>query len=424
MLSRKDLAELIDSERHAHLSFLQSLIRTPSANPPGDTREAVKVVQQYLTKNSIQSELIAPKPEAPNLVSLLQEDDTQRLGRRLVLNGHIDHFPISDRSQWHSDPYSGHIKDGFVHGCGAVDMKAGTAASIIAFSYMHRFRTQLLGQCALEVVSDEETGGRFGTRYLLEQDGRKETWKGDCMLNAEPGGLDSIRFGEKGTLRMTFRVDTQGGHGAYTHRDEGAIRIAARLIDRLVALEGLRGEGMDAKLQDYLQRPDVRRVADRIMGSGAADSMLKPTVNIGTIIGGAKVNMIPASCVFEVDVRLPVSLEAETVLGKIDRILSDVPEASYTVQDAATNPAAASSIDHALVDLIQRNAGCVRGTKPLPICSLGATDCKHFRYHGIPAYSYGASPETMAQKNERVSVQDFLDTVKVHTLVAWDYLSG
>ncbi|KAK5114058.1 hypothetical protein LTR85_010364 [Meristemomyces frigidus] len=424
MLSSKDLAGLVDSERDAHLAFLQALIRTPSANPPGDTWKAVKVVQQHLVEHGIQFGIIAPERKAPNLVSLLHEHDTHAQGRNLVLNGHIDNFPVSDPSQWQRDPYSGDIENGYVHGCGTVDMKAGTAASIIAFTYMHRFHSQLSGQCVLEVVSDEETGGKFGTRHLLEQDERKEVWRGDCVLNAEPVGVDSIRFGEKGTLRMSFRVDTQGGHGAYIHRGEGAIRIAARLIDRLVALEDLHGEGMDAELQKYLQRPDVRQAADSIMGAGAADSMLKPTVNIGTITGGAKVNMIPSSCIFEADIRLPIGLKAETVLTKIDSIISDIPEASYSVQDAATNPAAASPIHHELVDLLQRNAETVRGSRPLPICSMGATDCKYFRYHGVPAYTYGPSPETMAQKDEKVLVQEFLDTVKVHTLTAWAYLGG
>jgi len=428
MFSKNDLIRLIDNEQEQHITFLQSLIRTPSSNPPGDTRNATKVVQRYLEQYGIKTDIIAPKPEAPNLVSFLHNPaGAAGPQRRLVLNGHIDHLPVNDSDQWHRPPYSGDISNGFLHGRGAVDMKAGTAASIIAFTYLHRFRSALsqIGTCcALEVVSDEETGGKFGTRYLLEQDGRHELWKGDCVLNAEPGGLQSIRFGEKGTLRITFTVRTRGGHGAYLHREEGAVRIASRLIDRLVGLETLRGEGMDGELRRYLQRADVRRVADGIMGEGAADSMVKPTVNVGTIQGGVKVNMIPASCVFEVDIRLPIGLTAATVLAKIGELIVDVPEASYMVQQAATNPAAASSVDHELVRLLQMNAADVRGCKPLPIPSLGATDCKHFRYHDVPAYSYGPSPATQAERDERVSVQDFLDTVKVHTLVAWDYLAG
>lgn len=416
---------LIDSERDAHVHFLRALVRTPSPNPPGNTKEAIELVRSHLAERDIASSIIAPKEESPNLVAIVRGHVTNNeKPYNLVLNGHIDHFPVRDKGQWQRDPYSGDVEDGYIHGRGGVDMKAGTAASIIAFTYMQRFQKQLRGQCTLEVVSDEETGGKYGTKYLLEQDSDRETWKGDCVLNAEPSGLSSIRFGEKGTLRITFGVRTQGGHGAYVHRNEGAIRVAARLIDRLVSLEELGGEGMDSELHKYLQQRDVRDTADDIMGKGAANSMLKPTVNIGTIEGGAKVNMIPASCAFEVDIRLPIGLTADVVLRKIDDLLADIPEASYTVQTAASNPAAVSPRAHELVQVVQRNAMRTRVNMPVPIVSLGATDCKHFRYRGVPAYSHGPSPATMAEKDERVSVEEFLDCVKVHTLTAWNMLGG
>lgn len=407
-------------------SYRLSFRYLPAIRPVTPARPS-DFIQRYLSDQRISSEIIAPKSETPNLVSTLQgsTESQPSIGlRNLVLNGHIDAFPVNEDEQWQRDPFSGDIADGFVHGRGSVDMKAGTAADIIAFTYLHRFKSQLSGQCTLEVVSDEETGGRYGTRYLIERDDCKNVWRGDCVLNAEPGGVDSIRFGEKGTLRMSFEVKTLGAHGAYIHRSEGAIRIAARLVTQLLTLEDLHGDGMDPDLCQYLQRNDVRAVADGIMGEGAADSMLKPTVNIGTIRGGVKVNMIPSYCTFEADIRLPIGSTKETVLAKINDILQHTPEASYTVQEAATNPSAASPIDHELLRLLQTNAELVRGKKTLPICSLGATDCKFFRFNSVPAYSYGPSPETMAQVDERVSVLEFLELVKLHTLTAWDYLDG
>ena len=291
MTTKQDLLRLVDKDRDAHVEFLSSLIRIPSGNPPGDTRNAVTFVQQHLTSCGISSEVIAPKTESPNLVATLQEAGGFReseSSRNLILNGHIDVFPVDPNEKWEREPLSGDIDGGFVHGRGGVDMKAGTAADIIAFTYLHRFRSQLRGQCVLEVVSDEETGGRYGTKYLIEQDGRKDLFKGTAVLNAEPGGVESIRFGEKGTLRISFEVKTTGGHGAYLHRSEGAIRKAVEVIGLLTRLEQLRGEGMSRDMREYLERPDVRQVADKIMGEGAAESMLKPTVNIGTIHGGKK----------------------------------------------------------------------------------------------------------------------------------------
>lgn len=112
------------------------------------------------------------------------------------------------------------------------------------------------------------------------------------------------------------------------------------------------------------------------------------------------------------------------MLQKIRDILDDFPQSSFEIQDAATNPSTASPRDHELVHLIQSNAEKVRGTRPLPISSVGATDCKHFRRNGIPAYAFGVSPETMAEKDERVSVREFVDLVKIHILTSMDFLSG
>ena len=425
MSSKKHLLEAIEKDAQKHIELLQSLIRTASPNPPGDTREAIKVVGRYLDSQGISSKLIAPKEESPNLASVLYGGGQTRAGcsaRSLVLNGHIDQFPVGDAEQWQRDPYSGDVEDGYVHGRSGVDMKAGTAASIIAFVYMHQLRSQIAGRCTLEVVSDEETGGRWGTKYLLEDDGSEE-WKGDCVLIGEPGSLDSVRFGEKGTLRMDFNVTAPAAHGAYTHRSEGAIRIASRLIERLVALEKV-DFGMDKDIKQHMQQPDVRKIANEIMWGGAADAMLFLSVNIGTIQGGEKINMIPSECTFAADIRVPIGVESKAVRESIDSILTDFSDASYSVREGHSHSAEYSDPKHELVTLLQNNAKGLRGRTPLAICSLGATDCKHFRAHGIPAFAYGPHPRGMAERDEKVSIEDFLDTVKVHSLTAWDYLGG
>jgi succinyl-diaminopimelate desuccinylase len=422
---KDDLLSLIEADTTKHISLLQSLIRTPSPNPPGDTVDAIEVVCKYLDLSGISAKLIAPKPNSPNLVSVLHGlADARGTGsdRRLVLNGHIDQFPVGDVSEWERDPYSGDVEEGYVYGRSGVDMKAGTAASIIAFSYLHQLRAHFSGRCTLEVVSDEETGGRWGTKYLLEDDGAEE-WKGDCVLVAEPTSLESVRFGEKGTLRLDLKVTAPGAHGAYTHRSEGAIRIASRFIERLVALEKL-DLGMDEGIRRHMQKPDVRKLADDIMWLGASNSMLFPTVNIGTIQGGTSINMVPSECTFTADIRIPIGVKTEAVGEYIDDILQQFEGVTYSVRENHSHEAAYSDPKHEMVGLLQKNARALRGETPLALCSLGATDCKHFRSQGIPAYAYGPHPRGMAERDEKVSIEEFLHIVKVHTLTAWDYLGG
>lgn len=353
-----------------------------------------------------------------------------------MLNGHLDHFPVdeNDRGSWHRDPYSGDIDpededqvdDGLrkIHGRGVVDMKAGTAAAVIVFVALYELREQLKGSVALCVVSDEETGGKFGTKWLLEQNRRR--WGGDCMISGEPGGLGTIRFAEKGSLRATVSVRATGGHGAYLHLGEGAIRGAVDVIRDLVeTVEGLKSE-LPEGLGEYMTKAEVREAIDVAMGKGAADLVLRPTVNVGVIRGGVKVNVIPELCVFEVDIRYPIGLTRGEVMTAINGVLERHPGATIEVQEAASNPPNYCAFDHPMVELLATNAAAVRKQRerPIPVPSIGATDCKHYRYNGIPAYVLGPSPATMGQVGECMEVDEFLTTVLAQAGAAWDYLGG
>ena len=82
-------------------------------------------------------------------------------------------------------------------------MKCGTSASIWTYIYLHRLREELGGRLTLTCVSDEETGGTWGAKWLVEN--FPEEFRGDCMLNGEPSVPTMLRFGEKGTLRTAAR---------------------------------------------------------------------------------------------------------------------------------------------------------------------------------------------------------------------------
>jgi len=109
-------------------------------------------------------------------------------------------------------------------------MKCGTTASIFTFLYLHELREELYGRLTLSAVSDEETFGPWGARYLSEH--HPEVF-GDCCLNGEPSSPWTLRFGEKGPLWLEFTVRTRGAHGAYTHLSK--IECVA---DRLRILRG------------------------------------------------------------------------------------------------------------------------------------------------------------------------------------------
>lgn len=420
MSARKAIIATLEDNSHDYVILLQDFIRAASPNPSGDTTAAAGVILDYLTRHDISAQTIEPLPRAPNIVASFNGESGP--GPRVILNGHIDTYPVENPDSWDQNPFSGHNDGRSIHGRGGVDMKAGTAASIIAFTLLKKHAGSLKGSIALTAVSDEETGGKWGTKYLLDKCGEPSPWKGDVVLNGEPGGLQSVRFGEKGTLRVTFTVKTAGANGAYTHFSRGANIIAAQLIVQLLNIEKIEPKLPD-EVRRHFESDEVRRVADEIMGPGAANILLKPTVNIGTIRGGAKVNTIPEQCVFEADIRLPIGLVRDTVLEYIDKVLYSFPETSYQIQEAASNPANYCEADHPFAKIIADCAEEVTARRPVQLAGLGGTDCKFYRYSGVPAYVYGPGPKGMGASGEAVLIEEFLAIVKTHTLAVWDYLS-
>jgi succinyl-diaminopimelate desuccinylase len=415
--ARQALLHSIDADRDRLVRFLQAFTRIDTSNPPGDTRAGAAFITAFLDEAGLPHRRIAPQETMPNLLATTRFD---RPGRHLVLNGHIDVFPVGDRARWSRDPLSGDCADGRVHGRGTVDMKAGTTASIFTYAYLSRLRETPRGRLTLTLVSDEETGGRWGSGYLVEHE--KEAVLGDCVLNAEPSSPWTVRFGEKAMCWLRFAVRTPGGHSAYPHTSASATRIAARLVRDLEALENLEPR-VPAEVARALARPEVRAGIERGLGAGATAIVQRVTVNVGVLRGGVKVNMLPSDCELEVDARLPVGVTRADLRTAVERIVAGYPEVTW--EDRGTPPLDAtwSDPDHEMVNLLQDNAGALLGVRPPAIISLGGTDCRFWRAAGVPAYVYGPSPEGMGAPDESVRVDELMHVVRTHVLSAFDYLS-
>lgn len=408
---RQHLTDRLRRDRDAFLQLVQDLVRIPSENPPGDTTRIFAYVTDWLAKRGLPHATVAPQPTMPNLVGSF---DGGEPGKHLVLNGHIDVFPAGDASRWQDDPFSGAVRDGKVFGRGVTDMKVGTAASMVTYAYLHEIKDHLKGRLTLTAVSDEETFGPWGARWLIEH---RPDVLGDCVLNGEPSTPQTIRFGEKGIIWLELTLATKGGHGAYAQVSDNAIKQAGAIIAELEELTQIEPE-MPAQVEMRIE--NARVALDAALGPGATDTLKQVTVNIGVIEGGYKVNMIPGHCRVEVDVRCPVGVPLEVALARFDAIVSRHPNASYRV----INQSAPNWVDpnHPMLTILQNNAVAVRNIKPLPILSIGGTDCRLWRLKGIPAFIYGPNPYNMGAPDEYATLDDLFGTYHVHVLSAYDYL--
>ncbi len=408
----------LDSERDRQIEFLQAFTRIDTCNPPGDTRVAADFFRKFLDGEGIAHRTEAPQEAFPNLVTSFAG---AKSGRHLVLNGHLDVFPIGDRSVWKRDPLSGDIVDGRVDGRGTVDMKGGTTALLFVYAYLHRLRNELPGRATLTVVSDEETGGKWGADWLVRN--RAAEVLGDCVLNTEPSGIYTVRFGEKSMLWVRFRIAVKGGHSAYPHTSPSANKLAASLIKDLEAIEAMAPDEPDA-VRRTLDRAEVRAAADKSLGAGGADVMRRVSVNIGTLQGGVKINMLPAECVLDVDFRPPVGIARAEVMTKVAEIVARYPMVTYEELLSGNPESTWSDPTHEMMGHLIRNAGEAMGTPPQPIVSLGGTDTRFWRRAGVPCFVYGPSPAGMGGVDEAVSIEEFRHVMRVHALAAIDYLTA
>lgn len=410
---KKQLAQWIDADREQIIQFLCEFVRAKSPNPPGDTRLAAAHVTRFLTAEGVPFTVIAPEPTMPNVVGTFEGGAP---GKHLVLNGHMDVFPADEANErWTHGPWSGAIADGKIYGRGVADMKAGTSASIFTYAYLHRVRQHLTGRLTLTAVSDEETFGPWGARYLMEHHADVH---GDCLLNGEPSSPLTIRFGEKGPLWLKFTIRTKGAHGAYTHLSPSATKLAAKLILELEDLTSL-VPSVPIDVADALA--GAAAAVDEAQGPGAKDIVQRVTLNIGVIHGGLKVNIVPGTCYFEADVRLPPGLGKDEVMSAIRRILDRYPEA--TMEEINFSAPSVCDPNHEMVGIVQANAKALGRPAPAPIVSLGGTDARLWRQRGIPAFVHGPFPRGMAQADEHVEIEEFLHIVRMHVLSAFDYLS-
>jgi succinyl-diaminopimelate desuccinylase len=409
--TKQELLSWVDRDREMLIGFLQKFIRCRTPNPPGDTIAAARHVRAVLDENGIDYRIISPHELMPNIVTTF---DGGSRGRHLALNGHMDVFPVEGESAWSQAPWGGELVDGKIYGRGSADMKCGSTASIFTFIYLSRIRQQLKGKLTLSMVSDEETFGPWGARYLSEH--HPEVF-GDCCLNGEPSGMNTLRFGEKGPLWLRFHVQTPGAHGAYTHASKSSNMIAAEIIGELARLRDMAVPDL-GNLESYITSAAAE--IDGEYGVGAAAIVRKVTVNPGFIQGGVKVNMVAAGCMFEVDIRVPNGLTEKDILPRVQAIVDRYTEVTYEViiseMPAWTPP------DSEMITYVRENAKALSGIDPVPIISLGATDARLWRYKNVPAIIFGPAPRGMGSLDEHVPVEEFFHVVKCHLASAFDYL--
>jgi len=315
------------------VELLQRLIRFNTVNPPGNEREAQLHLRDLLAESGWDCELLAADPERPNLVAKLAGAAE---GPTLAMICHVDTVP-ADPEEWSVDPWSGDLKDGYVWGRGALDMKDQVASEVAACVALGASGWKpASGELMLVVTADEETGAEIGAKWLCEQEPEKV--RCDMIVNEGAGlavefegrRLYTLAVGEKGVFR--FRVTAHGvaGHGSLPRVGDNALLKLAPLLEKLrvqpprettpdteLFLERLLGavpDDLDAAIERV--RADNRELADLL-----AEPMLGVTFAPTMVAASAKENVIPSKAEILVDCRVPPEMTAEEVRVRIESVL-------------------------------------------------------------------------------------------------------
>jgi acetylornithine deacetylase/succinyl-diaminopimelate desuccinylase-like protein len=226
-------------------------------------------------------------------------------------------------------------------------------------------------------------------------------------------GVNDMKAGTASIAR------TPGAHGAYPHKSGNANVIAAKLVLDLLTLQDMEVKAPEVIVRALTGADDV---IDRVASPGAAQILQKLTVNIGVLKGGTMLNMLPGTCVVEADVRVPIGVDADDMVREAGRIAARYPAVTMEVV-RKFNPLW-SDPEHEMCRLIQANAEEIGGFLPPAIVSLPSTDVRLWRMRGIPAFVYGITPYNVAMADEYAEIDEIIHVLKVHTLSAFDFLSG
>lgn len=234
--------DAVDRLRDDLVALLQSLVRTPSVS--GDEQAVQRVIADRYRQLGLGVELVEATRELLDGHPAFSDDgipfvDRRSViarwagrggGRSLILNGHIDVVPAGETARWTRDPWSGDVDDGFVHGRGACDMKAGLSSAAIAVQALQSIGFEPDGDVILQSVISEETGGIGSLSTIVHG------CRADACIIMEPTGL-LIWTAQSGAL--TFRITIEGlaAHAAMKSTGVSAVEEFMPILAMLKRLD-------------------------------------------------------------------------------------------------------------------------------------------------------------------------------------------
>jgi acetylornithine deacetylase/succinyl-diaminopimelate desuccinylase-like protein len=387
------------------VQLASDLIRIDTSNRgSGDCAErpAAEYVAERLGEAGLEPLLLESAPQRANVVVRLPGVDPARPA--LLVHGHLDVVP-AEPADWSVHPFSGEVRDGWLWGRGAVDMK-GMVAMMVAVARAHaKDGRRPARDVVLAFTADEEDSAEAGSDWLVRH--RPDLFEGCTEGISESGAYtfhagDGVRIypvgaGERGTAWLELSAKGTAGHGSRVNHDNavGALAAAVARIDehrwpvRLTpttraAIRQI-SAALGAELDPDAPGFDVDAALERL---GPAAELVEATVrnsaNPTMLAAGYKVNVIPGSATARVDGRVVPGGEGEfeQTLDRLtgDRVRWDYHHREVPLEASPDGP----TFDAMRAALLAEDPDA----HAVPVCLAGGTDAKQFSRLGITGYGF------------------------------------
>lgn len=319
--------------------------------------------------------------------------------RSFGFNGHTDVVPVGDTAAWTVDPFGAEIRDGFLWGRGATDMKSGVAAfAAAAVDFVHD--TPPDGAIILAITGDEEGDATDGTTALLDWMATNGEAMTDCLVGepTSPNHMgEAIKIGRRGSLTAWFTFTGQQGHSAYPHRAKNPLPAMARLMNDLASHE------LD-------------------QGTAHFDASTLAIVTMDT--GNPATNVIPAQCRATVNIRFNDDHTGATISDWLTDAAQKVSADTGIAIDARIKISGESFLTPpgALSDIVSRAMAAETGVTPVLSTSGGTSDARFVKDH-CPVVEAGLVGKTMHQIDEKVPVADIITLKAIYTRILTEYFA-
>jgi len=430
LLAASPASARADSERYADEAAerLSEYIQVDTENPPGNEIRGAEYFAEIFDAHGIRYEIAESAPGRGNIWARIDGGDEPAL----VLLNHMDVVP-ADLNYWTADPYSGAIRDGYVYGRGALDMKSLGIVQLQAFLAVHDSGQRPNRDIVFVATADEEAGGAFGAGWLAEN--HPEIFAGAGYLVNEGGGgtvladdtVFNVEVTQKVPLWLRLTAHGNPGHGS-TPQVETSVTRLLRAGDRLARtsfpprvipavqamFEGIapyQKDELKARYADIASNVNDTEFMQYLqLTNPGQHALLRNTCSITTLEGSNKINVVPTEAMLELDCRLLPDQDPEAFIEEIRLIVNDP---NVDIEKTMGFTPAVSSTDTplyaAMVTVLEAH---YPGAVVVPGVATGFTDSHFFRDRGIASYGFGPFVVPLADRrgvhgnDERISVEN------------------